>query len=466
MRIVLMIMLVLNLAIAKKVALVIGNNDYQKGALSNPINDAKLIKKTLEDLDFSVIYRTNLEQNEMKKVINDFATSVGSNDIALFYYSGHGMQFEGKNYLIPIGANAVKAGQIPSVGVGLDFILGGLYDTKLAIVLLDACRNAPFKSFSRGSSKGLAQVGNLSGNYIVSYATEAGKEASDGDGENSPYALALQKYFKEPLPIETVFRKVRGEVKRVTGNQYPYFEPHFDGEFYFTLPTISDKIVKVKVEKAPKPTISDSSESVKLTKIKNKVTECKNTADMKLYFKVNFPSVRESLSGNVFSQKEKAISTKKSNVYFWTTDDSLVSECSDINSWRRVSSLSPGDNKSVVGLLSNCTYHKPQNKQNRFLQFSYEIGLYDISYTKGKLFPSSYNMQYFTMDDLKNHNTHSKSYKNIGFTNLKMLDRDCINIELQYCGDGVVENKEGEECDPEAVGYSSKTCNTDTCKLK
>lgn len=246
MRFALLFLLTINTTSATtKQALVIGNSAYIEGYLSNPINDAKLIRDTLKELGFNVIYKKNLNKYKMEKTINSFAKSVNKNTIAVVYYAGHGMQFKEKNYLIPVGANAVKEGQIPAVSVSLDFMLGGLQDSKLSIVLLDACRNNPFKSFNRGKNRGLVRTKDNGENYIISYATAAGKVATDGKGANSPYALALAKYFRKPLPIETIFRKVRAEVKRLTGNQYPYFEPHFDEEFYFVQPDrVNDEVIQ------------------------------------------------------------------------------------------------------------------------------------------------------------------------------------------------------------------------------
>ncbi|SFV70208.1 hypothetical protein MNB_SV-13-242 [hydrothermal vent metagenome] len=234
MRIILLFLLLLEFGFAKKVALVIGNSNYSKGYLANPINDAKLIRDTLKnDLNFDVTYKTDLSKYEMEKLIREFSASIGSNDIALFYYAGHGMQYNRLNYLIPLKANAVTEGQIPSVGVDVNYILGGMDRAKLAILLLDACRNNPFsRSFSRGGTRGLAQVSSNQQNYIISYATEAGAETQDGNGKNSPYALALKEFLTQPLEVSTLLKKVKNRVARSTSpQQIPYVDDRYVGEY-------------------------------------------------------------------------------------------------------------------------------------------------------------------------------------------------------------------------------------------
>ena len=231
---VLLFLLLLEFGFAKKVALVIGNSNYIKGYLANPINDAKLIRDILrDDLKFDVTYKYDLTKHEMEEAVRDFSSSIGANDIALFYYAGHGMQYKRLNYLIPLKANAVTEGQIPSVGVDVGYVLGGMDRAKLAIVLLDACRNNPFsRSFSRGGTRGLAQVSSNQKNYIISYATEAGAETQDGNGANSPYALALKEFLTKPLEVSTLLKKVKNRVAGSTNpQQVPYVDDRYVGEY-------------------------------------------------------------------------------------------------------------------------------------------------------------------------------------------------------------------------------------------
>ena len=235
MRVVLLFLLLFGVGFAKNLALVIGNSNYAKGYLSNPINDAKLIRDILEDeLNFKVTYKTDLTKYQMEEAIRDFAAAIGRDDIALFYYAGHGMQYNRLNYLIPLKAKAVTEGQIPSVGVDVNYVLGGMERAKLAIVLLDACRNNPFsRSFSRGGTRGLAQASSNQQNYIISYATEAGAETQDGKGDNSPYALALKAFLPKPLEVSTLLKKVKNQVASTTSpRQVPYVDDRYIGEYW------------------------------------------------------------------------------------------------------------------------------------------------------------------------------------------------------------------------------------------
>ena len=257
MRIILLFLLLLEFGLAKKIALVMGNSNYSKGYLANPINDAKLIAQTLRDVGFTVSIKNDLKtKTDMENAINAFASQVSTDDTVAIYYSGHGVQYNGRDYLMPIHANIAKKGQLPSVSLDVNFLLGGVSDAKLAIVMLDACRNNPYRSFIRGIPKGLGQASvNVDGGMIISYATEANNIANDGNGANSPYALALKKYIKSSDPIETVFRKVRGEVSRLTHKeQKPMTKMLFDGEFAFMAGYVPPVPPKPVPEPKPIPT--------------------------------------------------------------------------------------------------------------------------------------------------------------------------------------------------------------------
>jgi len=171
--------------------------------------------------------------SEMKKVINNFARKLNRDDIAVVYYAGHGVQCLGKNYLMPTKANVVKGGQLASEAVDLNFLIGGLSEIKLAIVMLDACRNNTYPSCSKSQTRGLVQptVTN-DGGMIISFATAENDIALDGNGDHSPYALALSKFMNQSLPIETFFREVGGEVFS-SSSQRPMLKNSFYGKFSF-----------------------------------------------------------------------------------------------------------------------------------------------------------------------------------------------------------------------------------------
>ncbi|CAA6825655.1 MAG: Unknown protein [uncultured Sulfurovum sp.] len=234
MRLILILLLTINLLQAQKLALVIGNSNYQQGFLPNPTKDADLIAQNLRSVGFSVTLRKNLKTAyDMEEVINTFAKTLSSDDIAVVYYAGHGVQCNGKNYLMPTKANVAKGGQLKSKAVDLDFLTGGVSDIKLAIVMLDACRNNTFPSCGRTRSRGLVQPNvESNGGMIISFATASNEIALDGNGNHSPYALALTKFMNQSMPVETYFRKVGGEVFR-SSEQRPMLKNSFYGSFSF-----------------------------------------------------------------------------------------------------------------------------------------------------------------------------------------------------------------------------------------
>jgi len=136
MRIVLIMLLMLNLATAKKIALVIGNSDYNRGYLPNPTKDADLIAQNLRDVGFTVTIKKNLSTAlKMEEAIDNFAKIVKDDDIAVIYYAGHGVQCKGKNYLIPTKATINRGTQLPSKALNLDVVIGAVSDIKLAIII-------------------------------------------------------------------------------------------------------------------------------------------------------------------------------------------------------------------------------------------------------------------------------------------------------------------------------------------
>lgn len=222
-----------------RVALVIGNSDYQQQSLKNPVNDAKDISNALRNLGFSVDLKLNADQESMENAIQIFGKKLQKNTTGLFFYSGHGVQYEGNNYLIPTGS--MSRVSVPDhlryKTIDAGYVLGVMKQAAngLNIVILDACRNNPFKGFSRSMRIGLKRIPGVEGT-LVAYSTSPGKVALDGVGRrNSPYTEQLIKMMMEPnIPIELMFKKVRRNVKANTGGkQLPWYEASIDGDFYF-----------------------------------------------------------------------------------------------------------------------------------------------------------------------------------------------------------------------------------------
>lgn len=221
----------------KRFALVIGNSDYESQEvprLANPVNDAHAMAEALNKLNFQVIEVVNASQKEMNRAIANFGESLEQDTVALFYYAGHGLQVNGKNYLVPVDADISKASSVSAETVDMDTVLDQLGTSKVSIVILDACRNNPFKKARSIGGGGLAQLQAPKGSYIA-YATAPGRTASDGTGEHGLYTQELLKSInKKGASLEEVFKNVRANVAMATNDeQVPWDSSSLTGSFYF-----------------------------------------------------------------------------------------------------------------------------------------------------------------------------------------------------------------------------------------
>lgn len=227
----------------KRVALVIGNSAYRSvDRLANSANDARLIAATLQDLGFTIVgdgARLDLDRAQLAQAVQDFGRALTGADVGLFYYSGHGLQVQGVNWLVPVDANPNRPQDLDFQMVDADLVLRQMEGagTRLNLVLLDACRNNPFASRGfRALQGGLAEMRAPEGT-LISYATQPGNVAADGTGANSPYTTALASSMKQPgQDIFRMFNQVGLEVKRSTGgSQQPWVSTSpIDGFFSFT----------------------------------------------------------------------------------------------------------------------------------------------------------------------------------------------------------------------------------------
>lgn len=226
----------------KRVALVIGNSSYQHvGRLDNPGNDARLIADTLGNLGFTIVgghALLDVDKSTLDTAISKFGSEVIGADVALFFYSGHGLQVRGENYLVPIEANPSREAdvyvQMTDVAAVLSQMEGS--STRLNLVILDACRNNPFAGRGfRAVESGLAQMRAPDGT-LISYATQPGSVAQDGSDGHSPYTQALAATVQRGgLDIFQTFNEVGLAVKRATGGQQQPWVSNspIDGRFYF-----------------------------------------------------------------------------------------------------------------------------------------------------------------------------------------------------------------------------------------
>ncbi len=223
----------------RRVALVIGNARYAESPLRNPANDAHDVAAALRAMGFEVIEQSDLDQAGMKRAILDFGKRIQGGGVSLFFYAGHAIQTNGRNYLIPIGARIEGEPDVEIEGVDVGAVLSKMEQasTRLNIVVLDACRNNPFARSFRSTNKGLAFTDAPSGT-LIAYATAPGDVAADGGGRNGAYTGAMLARIRTPgLEIGQLFRGVRTEVKTATGGQQiPWESSSLEGDFYFVLP--------------------------------------------------------------------------------------------------------------------------------------------------------------------------------------------------------------------------------------
>lgn len=230
---------------ASRIALVVGNSDYQSvGKLANPANDARLVAETFQRLGFTLVggaAQLDLDKSRFDQVIQTFSKQLLGAEVAVFYYAGHGIQVRGTNYLVPISANPAREADVDFMMVDVGLVLRQMEaaGTKLNIVILDACRNNPFGGRGlRSSDGGLAQIRAPEGT-ILSYATQPGNVALDGDDGHSPYTRALVDAVQRPgLDVLQAFNQVGLSVKKATASaQQPWVASSpIDGSFYFAGP--------------------------------------------------------------------------------------------------------------------------------------------------------------------------------------------------------------------------------------
>jgi tetratricopeptide (TPR) repeat protein len=210
----------------RRVALVIGNGKYQFAApLPNPPNDAADIAKALRKLGFDVVEGRDLDRRGMDDVIRQFGRKLDGAEIALFFYAGHGLQVNGKNYLVPVDAKLERPGDLALDAVDIGNVLAQMEaEKRVNLIFLDACRDNPLarslaRSLGTRSSavgQGLASIQSAIGTMIA-YATQPDNVALDGEGRNSPFTAALLKHLVTPgLEIGTLMKRVRADVIAAT----------------------------------------------------------------------------------------------------------------------------------------------------------------------------------------------------------------------------------------------------------
>jgi tetratricopeptide (TPR) repeat protein len=230
----------------KRYALVIGNSIYPKeiGMLKNPANDATDIAQELRNSNFEVQLLINATYVQLREAVRKFHEQLSNGPVdqtvGLFYYAGHGIQFQDENYLVPVDAKVQYEDDIVRMCFPVQrMVLSNMErsNSRMNIVILDACRNNPFPAATRSvGSGGLTEMKRARGSFIA-YATAPGSVAADGSGRNGLYTQELLKAMRKPgFSIEQVFKDVRQNVLRLSGeNQNTWDSSNIIGEFYFKI---------------------------------------------------------------------------------------------------------------------------------------------------------------------------------------------------------------------------------------
>ena len=233
----------------RRLALVIGNGDYRFSPLKNPVNDARAMAEALRGVGFTVEYQENAGKRAMIEAIRSFVLKSSSFDVRLFYYAGHGVQMNGRNYLIPVDADIQAEDEIAAKGADVGEMLErlGRIKTGMNLVILDACRNNPFADgataivdgrrlrFRGTTPAGLAPLEAPTGS-LIAFSTAPGAVAIDGiKATHSLYTKHLLQHISTPrLPVEQVFKRVRIAVTQESQRQQvPWESSSLMGDFCF-----------------------------------------------------------------------------------------------------------------------------------------------------------------------------------------------------------------------------------------
>ncbi|MFK7965307.1 MAG: caspase domain-containing protein [Burkholderiaceae bacterium] len=232
---------------AARTALVIGNADYPLAPLRNPVNDARLVAATLQDIGFEVGLLENGTLEEMVAGVRQWMIRSQDAQVRAFYFAGHGTQYQGQNFLVPVDLSIKSEEQIKRGALQLSAVVQSLSAQASGVnfVIVDACRTDPTALLDRRGSRTRSLEDPLKPGFVpevaphgtvVAYSTSPGSLAADGvDSDNSVFTQALASQLREPgIPVESLFKRVRMSVMRATRNaQIPWEQSSLVGDFCF-----------------------------------------------------------------------------------------------------------------------------------------------------------------------------------------------------------------------------------------
>ncbi len=259
-----------SLAAGDRIALLIGNGAYTETTrLRNPPNDVADMAQALERLGFEVLLLVDGDKLTIERGIRAFGELLTGAEVGLFFYAGHGLQVNGRNYIVPTNAKLVHERDLlfEAIDVALPVSIMEQSGVRMSLIILDACRDNPLARTLAGSirslgrstkvGRGLASIEGARGT-LIAYAAAPGDIAADGDGRNSPFTAALLRWIGAPrLEVGLMFRRIRESVMAATnGHQVPWVSEALVGEFYFAgaaSPAATDSAAPTTTQKAALP---------------------------------------------------------------------------------------------------------------------------------------------------------------------------------------------------------------------
>lgn len=223
--------------VQKRYALIVSNANYSKYPLKNPVNDGRAVREQLEKLGFVVTLTENQSHKELRKTVDAYVANLTDRSVSLFFYAGHGLMVEGNNYLQPVDATPASESDVRYDCYPLRQIIDRMEDANKNgsnLVFWDACRNNPYRSWTRGGTDQIYATTNPPVGTLIIYATEPGKPAQDGDQENGLFTSELIRHLNTPNQdiVELINRIDMGLEKRGF-HQPPYMEGRLRGKFMF-----------------------------------------------------------------------------------------------------------------------------------------------------------------------------------------------------------------------------------------
>jgi hypothetical protein len=227
----------------RRVAVVVGVGAYQTvPQLPNPPRDARAVAAALARLGFDTTLVVDPDRAQLEQAVRTLGEKARNADAAVFFYAGHALEADSRNYLVPVNARIESRRDVPFETVDLDLVGEQVEGrARMFVAFLDACRDNPFASRLFSSDRGirlgtgLAAPASDAAGTLIAYATAPGHTAEDGDGEDSPFTTALLHHIATPnLEVRQLLGRVRKDVREATeGRQVPWESSALEGEFYF-----------------------------------------------------------------------------------------------------------------------------------------------------------------------------------------------------------------------------------------